>query len=76
MDARTRRLAGWIIAAAGAVIALAGIFADTLGIGKEGASGFGGKQVAALAVGLVIVAIGLAVALLPLGQRSHPTGAD
>lgn len=73
MDARTRRLAGWAIAAVGAVIAIVGAFADSLGLGGEGPDDFGGKQVAALVVGLVIVVVGLAVALLPLGERRSPT---
>jgi hypothetical protein len=70
VDPRTRKLAGWAVAAAGVVIALVGVFADSLGIGaNEGGSELGGRQIAALVVGLVILAVGLAVALLPLGQK-------
>ncbi len=62
MDARTRKLVGWVIVAAGVVVAAVGAFADQIGIGGDGADDFGGKQVAALIVGLVIAAVGLALA--------------
>jgi hypothetical protein len=74
VDARTRKLAGWLIAAIGAVIAIVGVFADSLGLGGEGPDEFGAKQVAALVVGVVIVGAGLALTLLPLGQKRPPTG--
>lgn len=64
MDADTRKLAGWIVAAVGLVIAVIGGFADQIGLGEEGpGEGFGGRQVAALVVGLVILAAGLGLAL-------------
>jgi len=65
VDTRTRRLAGWLIVAVGAVIALVGALADKIGLGGGGADKFGGKQVAALVVGLVILVVGLVIALLP-----------
>jgi hypothetical protein len=66
---------GWVLVAVGAVIALVGVFADSLGIGGEGPDDFGAKQVAALVVGLVIAAVGLAVVFLPVGQ-GRPSRAD
>ncbi|HEY8543807.1 MAG TPA: hypothetical protein VIL36_02125 [Acidimicrobiales bacterium] len=64
MEALKNNTVGYAIAAIGAVVALAGGLADTLGIGAEGADGLGGKQLAALLVGLVILAAGLAVVFL------------
>lgn len=69
MDAHTRKIAGWVVAAVGVLVAIAGAFADSLGIGAEGAEGMGAKQVAVLVAGLVILVVGLAVALLPLGEK-------
>ena len=69
MDTRTRRLAGWLIVAVGAVVALIGVLADKLGLGGEGADKFGGKQVAALVAGLVIAVVGLVIALFPQRTR-------
>ncbi len=70
MDTRARKLAGWLVVVVGAVIALVGVLADKVGLGAEGPDKFGGKQVAALVVGLVIAVVGLVIALLP--QRSTP----
>ncbi|HZA00136.1 MAG TPA: hypothetical protein VE575_15350 [Acidimicrobiales bacterium] len=65
MDARTRKLVGWGIAAVGVVIAIIGALADQIGIGSDDdAAAFGGRQVAVLIVGVVVLAIGLAVAYL------------
>lgn len=69
MDPRTRKLAGWVVAAVGAAIVIVGAFADTLGLGGEGPDDFGPKQIAVLVVGAVLAVGGLALALLPLGQR-------
>lgn len=63
MDPRTRRLVGWVVVAAGAVIALVGGLADQIGLGGEGPDEFGTRQVVALVVGIVIVAVGLALVL-------------
>lgn len=57
------KVAGWAIAAAGLVIALVGALADQIGLGGEGPDKFAGKQVAALIAGLVVLAIGVALAL-------------
>jgi uncharacterized membrane protein YidH (DUF202 family) len=73
MDTRTRRVAGWVIAAAGVVIALIGVLADQIGLGEEDTTAFGTRQVIVLVVGLAIVAIGLAVARWP--ARSKATSA-
>lgn len=73
MDTRTRKLAGWVIVAIGVAIALVGAFADTFGLGGEGTDEVGGKQIAALVVGLLIALVGLAMALLPLGEKASPT---
>lgn len=56
MDARTRKLVGWVIAAVGAIIAFLGIFAGVLGIGDDD---FGGLQLTALIVGVVVAAVGV-----------------
>jgi hypothetical protein len=63
VDARARKLVGWLIVAAGSVVAAAGAFADQIGLGGEGPDEFGGKQVVAVIVGLAIAVVGLGVAL-------------
>jgi hypothetical protein len=73
VDARTRKLAGWVIVAIGVVIALIGGLADQIGVGGDGAEGVGGKQVAALIVGIVIALGGLALALLGQGESRDET---
>jgi len=72
VDARTRRVVGWVIAIVGAVVAIVGGLADQIGLGGEGPDEFGGKQVAALVVGIVLVGVGLAVALWR-PRRAEPT---
>ncbi len=64
MDARTRKLAGWVIAAIGAIIAFLGVFAGPIGLGDDD---FGGLQIAAVIIGLVVAGIGVVVA------RSRPS---
>lgn len=80
MDERSRRLVGWVVAAIGAVVAVVGGLADQLGLGGEGPDEFGPQQWAAVIAGLVILAVGLAVALWrPSGGGTHaggPAGAD
>ena len=71
MEALKNNTVGYAVAAVGAIVAIAGGFADTLGIGAEGADGLGGKQLALLLVGLVILAAGLAVVFLS-GQEGEP----
>jgi hypothetical protein len=71
VDARTRKLVGWVVVAVGAVVALVGAFADSLGLGGDGPDEFGGRQVAVLVVGILIAAVGLAVAVLPLGAKQQ-----
>ncbi|HEY6417152.1 MAG TPA: hypothetical protein VIX41_12965 [Acidimicrobiales bacterium] len=56
MDDRTRKLAGWVIAAAGAIIAVLGAFAGVIGIGDDE---FGGLQIAAVIIGVVVAAVGV-----------------
>ena len=63
VDARTRRLAGWVIAAIGAIITFLGVFAGPIGLGDDD---FGGLQIAAVIIGLVVAGIGVVVA------RSRP----
>jgi hypothetical protein len=70
MNARTRRMVGWVIVAVGVVIAIIGGLADQIGLGGEGPDEFGGKQVAALVVGIVIAIVGLVVALWPAGGKA------
>ena len=56
MDARTRKLVGWVIAAIGAIIVVVGVFAGPMGLGDDD---FGGLQIAAVIIGLVVAAIGV-----------------
>ena len=65
MVARNRRLVGWAVAVAGAVLAIVGGLADQLGLGGDGPDEFGPSQVAAVIAGIVIVLAGLALALWP-----------
>jgi hypothetical protein len=74
MGGSGRRIAGWVIAAVGAVIAIVGGLADQIGLGGEGPDEFGGKQVTALIIGLVIVVIGAVTALWP--ARNAAAGAS
>ena len=69
MSASTRRVAGWIIVGIGVVIAVVGALADQLGLGGDGPDKFGGKQVAALIVGIVIAIVGVVVAFWPGGAK-------
>jgi hypothetical protein len=73
MDARARKLAGWAIVAIGAIIVVVGALADQIGVGEDEGGGFGGRQWAAVIVGLVVAAIGLAVALWRPGPREPTT---
>jgi sulfite exporter TauE/SafE len=68
VDSRIRRLVGWALVAIGVVVALVGAFADQLGLGGEGPDEFGGKQVAAVVVGVVVIALGLVGAWWPSGS--------
>jgi sulfite exporter TauE/SafE len=72
VDARTRRIAGWVVAAVGVVVAVIGGLADQVGLGGEGADEFGPKQVVALVVGIVLVAVGLALALWRPAEPVEP----
>ena len=63
MDAHTRKLAGWVIAAIGVVIVIIGALADQIGVGESNGGGFGGRQVAAVVVGIVVALAGLGLAL-------------
>jgi hypothetical protein len=56
VDARTRKLVGWTITAVGAIVAFLGIFAGLLGIGDDD---FGGLQIAAVIIGVVVTAVGV-----------------
>lgn len=72
MDALKNKNVGYAIAAVGALLALVGAFADTLGIGAEDAEGMGGKQLALLLAGVVLAGVGLAVVFLA-GQAEPET---
>ena len=56
MDDRTRKLAGWVIAAAGAIIAILGALAGPLGLGDDD---FGPLQIASVIIGVVVAAAGV-----------------
>jgi hypothetical protein len=73
VDARTRKLAGWVIAAIGVVIVIVGALADQIGVGESDGGAFGGRQWAAVIVGLVVAAVGVAVALWRSGPRETTT---
>jgi hypothetical protein len=70
--ARNRRLVGWVVVIVGAAVAIVGGLADQLGLGGDGPDEFGPSQVAAVVVGIVLVAAGLALALWP-ARRAEPT---
>ena len=72
MLARNRRLVGWVVVIVGAAVAIVGGLADQLGLGGDGPDEFGPNQVAAVVVGIVLVAAGLALALWP-ARRAEPT---
>jgi uncharacterized membrane protein len=74
VDARTRRIAGWVVVALGVVV-VAGGLADQVGLGGDGPDEFGPKQVVALVVGIVLVAAGVALALWrpPESAEAGPT---
>lgn len=74
MDAHTRRLVGWVLAALGLVVAVVGGLADQLGLGGEGPDEFGRQQVAAVAVGVVLIVVGLALALWRPGRHEPGDG--
>jgi hypothetical protein len=73
VDAHTRKLAGWGIAAIGAIVVIVGALADQIGLGESDGGGFGGRQVAAVIVGLVVAAIGLGLALWRPGSGEPTT---
>jgi hypothetical protein len=58
VDARTRKLVGWVIAAIGAIIAVLGGLAGPIGLGDDD---FGPLQIAAVIIGVVVAAIGVAL---------------
>jgi len=70
--ARNRRLVGWVVVIVGAAVAIVGGLADQLGLGGDGPDEFGPNQVAAVVVGIVLVAAGLALALWP-ARQAEPT---
>ena len=75
LEALKNKNVGYAVAVVGVLVALAGAFADTLGIGKEGADGMGGKQLALLLVGLVILAVGGVIVFLA-SQGTTPTSTE
>lgn len=50
------RTTGGVLLAVGVILALVGLFADTLGLGTEGGTGY--KQITATIVGVVVGGIG------------------
>jgi hypothetical protein len=58
VDAQTRKLVGWVIVAIGVIVALLGAFAGVIGIGDDD---FGGLQIAAVIIGVVVAAVGYAL---------------
>jgi lipopolysaccharide export LptBFGC system permease protein LptF len=58
VDAQTRRLAGRVIVAIGVIVALVGALAGVIGLGDDD---FGPLQIAAIIIGVIIAAIGVAL---------------
>jgi len=58
VDAQTRKLAGWVIVAIGAIVALLGAFAGVIGLGDDD---IGPLQIGAVIVGIVVAGVGYAV---------------
>jgi hypothetical protein len=52
------RLVSWVVIAVGAILLLASLFADPLGIGQPGSS-FGWKQIVGSIIGALLTAAGL-----------------
>jgi hypothetical protein len=80
VDARTRKLAGLAIAAVGVVVAVVGGLADQIGIGANDQGEMGGKQIAALVVGVLLVIGGIVLATVLAkddagGGRAEPADA-
>jgi hypothetical protein len=76
VDARTRKLAGLAIAAVGIVLAIVGGLADQVGIGANDDGEMGGKQIAALIVGLLLVAGGIVLATVLAKDAGGDAGTD
>jgi hypothetical protein len=72
----SRRLVGFIITAAGAVLAYIAAAADLIGISSGGSADmFGKRQIIDTTIGAVMVVAGLVIALLPRRRiADHPTG--
>jgi hypothetical protein len=66
VDARTRKLVGWVIVAAGVIIAFLGALAGPLGLGDDE---FGGLQIAAAIIGVVVAAVGVVLTRWSPGAR-------
>jgi hypothetical protein len=72
----SRRLVGFIITAAGAVLTFIAAAADLIGISSGGSAGmFGKRQIIGTTIGAAMIIAGLVVAFLPRRQvTKHPTG--
>jgi hypothetical protein len=55
-------MAGLVIVAVGIVLGVVGGLADQIGIGANDSGDMGGKQIAALVVGVVLVVVGIVLA--------------
>jgi hypothetical protein len=66
-------MVGWALALVGVVIVVVGGLADQMGLGGEGEDQFGGRQVIAMVVGVVVLAVGLVLALV-VGRGADSTG--
>jgi hypothetical protein len=78
VDARTRKMAGLALIAVGIVLAVVGGLADQVGIGANDDGDMGGKQLAALVVGLLLIVAGAVVATVlakDAGDGAATTGA-
>jgi hypothetical protein len=66
-----RRVLGWALSGAGVVVVFVSAFADQLGLGTQ--DGFGWRQAAGIAGGVVIAVVGVLMACRP-GAIDTSTG--
>ncbi|MCH7901686.1 MAG: hypothetical protein IH818_12375 [Acidobacteria bacterium] len=65
----TLRIAGWAIAAIGLILLVVSLTADLTGLGDQEVSQVGVKQGAGIALGLVLIVVGVV-----LVRRKHSSG--
>ena len=76
MEYLKNKTVGLAVGAVGVIVAVVGLLADQIGLGADGADGMGGKQVAMLIFGLVIVAAGAAIVFMANNETTGASGAE